>query len=123
MENDRDAITRVIQTYFDGLYEADAAKLESIFLPTSALAEVRDGKLSVTPRDTWLEAVRNRASAKSQGLERGDRILALEINGPTMAYVKVNCQLPPRFFTDQLSLLKVDGQWKVAQKVYQTTTR
>lgn len=123
MENDRDAITRLVQTYFDGLYEADAAKLESIFLPTSALAEVSNGKLSVTPRDAWLDAVRNRTSAKSQGLERGDRILALEINGPTMAYVKVNCQLPPRYFTDQLSLLKVDGQWKVAQKVYQTTTR
>lgn len=123
MENDRDAITRVIQTYFDGLYEADAGKLESIFLATSALAEAKDGKLTVMPRDVWLDAVRKRTSAKSQGHERGDRILALEINGPTMAYVKVECQLPPRYFTDQLSLLKVDGQWKIAQKVFQTKPR
>lgn len=123
MEDDRDQITKVIQTYFDGLYEADAAKLESIFLPTSALAEVKDGKLAVIPRDAWLDAVRTRVSAKSQGHERGDRILALEINGPTMAYVKVNCQLPPRYFVDQLSLLKLDGKWMIAQKVFQTTTR
>ncbi len=40
-----------------------------------------------------------------------------------MAYVKVKCQLPPRYFTDQLSLLKVSGRWLVAQKVFQTETR
>lgn len=123
MDNDRAAIEAVIQTYFDGLYEADADKLNSIFLPTSALAEVRDNKVHVTPRDIWLNAVRTRTSAKSQGHERGDKILTIDLTGPSMAYVKVNCQLPPRYFTDQLSLLKVDGQWKIAQKVFQTTVR
>jgi hypothetical protein len=37
--------------------------------------------------------------------------------------VKLNCAIPPRFFTDYLSLLKVEGRWQVAQKVFATERR
>jgi Putative lumazine-binding len=117
------AIRALAQTYFDGLYEGDADKLAAIFLPTSALTQSHEGKSVVTPRDQWLAAVRSRGSAKSQGLAREDHVLSIDLVGPTMALVKVKCQLPPRYFTDLLSLLKVDGQWQVAQKVFQSTTR
>jgi hypothetical protein len=40
-----------------------------------------------------------------------------------MAYVKLKCAIPPRFFTDQLSLLKIDGRWQIAQKVFMTELR
>jgi Putative lumazine-binding len=120
---DRAAIQAVIQTYLDGLYEGDADKLAAAFHPTSALAQSTDGTLQVTPRDTWLAAVRTRPSPKSQGFARGDEILALDIIGPTMAYVRLRCQIPPRYFTDQLSLLKIDNRWQIAQKVFQTETR
>ena len=52
--------------------------------------------------------------------ERGDHILAIDLVGPSMALVKVKCQMPPRYFTDLLSFLKVDGRWVVAQKVFMT---
>jgi hypothetical protein len=117
------AIEAAVHTYFDGLYEGDADKLGSVFHPTSALTQSVDGKPVVTPRDQWLEAVRKRPSAKSQGLPRADHILAIDLAGPTMAFVKVRCQLPPRYFVDQLSFLKLDGRWQIAQKVFQTETR
>lgn len=120
---DRAAIEAVVATYLDGLYEGDADKLASAFHPTSALAQVKDGKLDVTPRDAWLDAVRNRPSPKASGLPRTDEVLTIEIAGPTMAFVKLRCAIPPRYFTDQLSLLKIDGRWQVAQKVFQTETR
>jgi Putative lumazine-binding len=120
---DRAAIEGVIKTYLDGLYEGDAEKLAAAFHPTSALAQTADGKLQVTPRDTWLAAVKTRPSPKAQGLARGDEVLTIDVAGPTMAFVKVRCQIPPRFFTDQLSLLKIDGRWQIAQKVFQTETR
>ena len=123
MSDDLRAIEAAVQTYLDGLYEGNADKLASVFHPTSALTQSVDGKIAVTPRDTWLAAVRSRPSAKSQGLARGDHILAIDQVGPTMAYVKVRCQLPPRYFVDQLSFLKIDGRWQVAQKVFQTETR
>ena len=120
---DQAAIKAVIQTYLDGLYEGDADKLAAAFHPTSALASSADGTLQVTPRDTWLAAVRTRPSPKSQGAVRGDEILSIDVAGPTMAFVKLRCQIPPRYFTDQLSLLKIDNRWQVAQKVFQTEVR
>ena len=117
------AIETVIRTYLDGLYEGDVDKLATAFHPTSALAQSVEGKLVVVPRDEWLAAVRSRPSPKKQGLSRHDHVLTVDLAGPTMAFVKVKCAIPPRFFTDQLSLLKIDGRWQIAQKVFQTETR
>ena len=121
--NDRHAIEQTVQTYLDGLYEGDADKLASVFHETSALTYEQDGKLAVLPREQWLKIVRERTSAKAQGLARDDAILLVDQSGPTTAFVKVKCQIPPRFFTDYLSLLKVDGRWVVAQKVFATVVR
>ena len=117
-------IEGVIQSYLDGLHEGDAGKIASAFHPTSALTSVSEtGELAITPRDVWLENVRNRPSPKQRGLSRHDEVLSIDLVGPTMAYVKLRCAIPPRFFTDQLSLLKIDGRWQVAQKVFMTELR
>ena len=120
--DDRAAIEQTIQTYFDGLYEGDADKLASVFHDTSALTFESEGKLSVLPLAQWLASVRGRPAPKATGLARDDGILLIDQSGPTTALVKVKCQIPPRYFTDYLNLLKVNGQWKVAQKVFATRT-
>ncbi|MCM0020339.1 MAG: nuclear transport factor 2 family protein [Tagaea sp.] len=125
IEHDSDLaeIEAVVKTYLDGLYEGDADKLAAAFHPTSALTQAVDGKPTITPRDQWLAAVRTRPSPKSKGLARHDRILSIDRVGPTMALAKVQCAIPPRHFVDLLSLLKIDGRWQIAQKVFQTETR
>ena len=120
---DRAAVEAVVQTYLDGLYEGDATKIASAFHPTSALAQAHEGQIQITPRDVWLDAVRKRPSPKANGLARHDEVLQIDIAGPTMAFVKLKCAIPPRFFTDQLSLLKIDGRWQIAQKIFQTEMR
>ncbi len=122
-DQDRSAIEQTIRTYFDGLYEGDAEKLASVFHPTSALTWEQDGKVGVLPRDQWCEAVRTRPSPKSRDLPRDDAILLIDQSGPTTAFVKVKCQIPPRYFTDYLNLLKVDGKWVIVQKVYAAQVR
>ena len=121
--DERSAIEQTIQTYFDGLYEGDADKLASVFAETSALTWEQDGKVSVLGRDAWLDAVRKRPSSKARNLPREDAILQIDQSGPTTAFVKVKCQIPPRYFTDYLNLLKVGGRWTIVQKIYATQVR
>jgi Putative lumazine-binding len=118
MDEDIGAIEAAVQTYLDGLYEGDADKLSSVFHPTSSLTYEDGGTLTPMARDDWLKVVRERASAKTRGLARHDHILQIDLATPTMALVKLKCALPPLFFTDYLSFLKVEGRWQVAQKVF-----
>lgn len=120
MSDDRAAIEAALKLYFDGLYEGNVDKLAASFHETSALTHEHGGKLTVIPREQWFEMVRGRPSPQAQGLARGDEIVLIDQSSPTAAFAKVKCQIPPRFFTDYLSLLKIDGTWKVAQKVFST---
>jgi hypothetical protein len=117
------ALKAATQTYLDGHYEGDADKIASVFLPSAALTQVRDGALAIVPRDEWLAAVRNRRSPQADGLERDDHILTIDRVSDTLALVKVKCQMPPRYFTDLLNFVKLDGAWRVAQKTFTTETR
>jgi putative lumazine-binding protein len=122
--DDIKSIEGVVQCYLDGLYESDPAKIANAFHPTSALTSIGDnGELVITPRERWLDNVRTRPSPRQRGLPRQDEVLSIDLVGPTMAYVKLKCAIPPRFFTDQLSLLKIDGRWQIAQKVFMTEVR
>ena len=118
MSDDRQAIEAAAKLYLDGLYEGDTEKLAAVFHPTSALTYEAEGGISILPRDEWLKAVKARPSPQSQGLPRHDEILVIDQSSPTTAFVKLKCAIPPRFFTDYLNFLKIDGRWQVAQKVF-----
>ncbi|HTR86251.1 MAG TPA: nuclear transport factor 2 family protein [Reyranella sp.] len=124
MSSDVAAIEKVLHTYFDGLYEGDTKKLGEAFHPASHLyAAGPDGKAIDWPREKWFEYVSGRPSAKSQGSARADRIVSIDFSGPNTAFAKVECQLPPRYFTDYLTLLKADGRWQVISKSYHTVMK
>ncbi len=121
--DDLAAITAATQTYLDALHTGDADRIASVFLPSSALTQVFENDLKITPRDVWLDAVRTRPSPKAQGLTRHDHVLTVDLISDTLAHVKVKCAIPPRYFIDILSFVKLDGQWRVAQKVFTTELR
>jgi hypothetical protein len=116
-------IEAVVQTYFNGLYEGDVEKLASAFHPVSHLYCEKDGGVLDVPREQWFEAVRTRESAASKGLKRDDRILLMDISGPETAFVKVACQIPPRYFTDYLVLNRTSEGWRIVSKVYRADVR
>ena len=120
MDTDYRALLVLAQTYFDAAYEMDADKFASIFHPSSSVTKVGDdGKVSVTPIATWLAAVRNMKAPKQLGLERRDEIVSVEVVRE-LGLLKLTLQNPPRYFTDMLSCLKVNGAWLIAQKVLTT---
>jgi hypothetical protein len=124
MSSDVAEVEKVLHTYFDGLYEGDPKKLGAAFHPASHLYSVgADGKAADLPREDWLKWVGSRESAKAKGSERRDRIVSIDFSGPHTAFAKVECQLPPRYFTDYLTLVKADGHWQVIAKAFHTVTK
>ncbi len=124
MNSDVAAVEKVLQIYFDGLYEGDTKKLGEAFHPASHLYSAdSNGKAADLPRADWFKAVESRPSAKSKGSARADRIVSIDFSGPATAIAKVECQIPPRYFTDYLTLLKVDGRWQVISKSFHTVTK
>jgi hypothetical protein len=117
MDTDVPALRSLAQTYFAAAYDMDAEKFASIFHPTSSVTKVaEDGNLGVTPIASWLAVVRSTKAPKQQGFERDDQILSIDVEGE-LALLKLKLQIPPRTFTDMLSCLKVNGTWKIVQKV------
>ena len=84
MPTDLTDLEQVIETYFDGLYAGDTAKLASVFHDASHLFSVTDGKLTDLPREQWFELIRSRKSAQSQELSRNDFIVHLDRSSPTI---------------------------------------
>jgi len=123
MDGDIRALLALAQAYFDAAYEMDADKFASVFHRSGSVTKVgEDGNVSVTPIEVWLAAVRNMKAPKQLGLERHDEILSIDVQRE-LALLKVKLQVPPRYFTDMLSCLKVTGTWKIAQKVMTVETR
>jgi len=124
MADDLKEIQTVLQTYFDGVHNGDTSKLAAAFHETADLRGVNaDGTLSVLPRKQWLEGVGGRPSAASQKLERRDAIISIDRSGPDTAFAKVQCQIPPRYFTDYLVLARLKDGWKIISKSYHTDFR
>jgi len=123
MASDLNDLEQALQTYFDGLYEGDTAKLGSLFHDVSHLFSVTDGKLADMSREQWFAMMRDRPSAQSRDLPRRDWIVQIDRSSPTTAFAKVHCQIPPRYFTDYLTFVKLADGWRIVSKTFHTETR
>jgi hypothetical protein len=115
---ERAAIARVLQDYFDGLHHSDTARLARVFHPRALYATASGGGLTALSMDEYLPLVERRPSPASRGDARADRIVSIEFAGPQTAWARVECQVLPRRFIDLLTLVKLDGRWQVIAKVF-----
>jgi len=111
-------IVDALQDYFDGFHTGDVARLQRIFHPNCHLYSAADGTLL----DDDMETVYARVAARENPAERGDtrydRILTIDRSGPECAFVKLQLAIAPKYFTDYLTLVKLDGSWRIITKTY-----
>ena len=62
--------------------------------------------------------VEARTAPASLGQPRMDRILSIDRSGPESALAKVQLAIGDRFYTDYLTMLKVDGAWRIISKTW-----
>lgn len=111
-------IVSALELFFDGFYEGDIDKLKRIFHPECHLFSAADGPLVDDDMATVYDHVTNRLSPKSRNQTRYDRIISIDISAPESALAKVQIAFGDRFFTDYLSMLKIDGEWRIISKTF-----
>lgn len=122
------AVEALLGRYFDGLYDGDIAAWEAVFHPECRFHTVRADRPVSEPLGDVFERMRARKSPKSQGMARHDRIVTIDFSGPETALAKVECAVPPQFFTDYLTLCRFPGLdgfegWRIVTKTYRTEIR
>ena len=123
MSHDRSTIEALIADYFDGVYEGDVDKLSAIFHSSADLRGLENGELLVRTVPVWLDRMRKLPSAKTEGKPREDFVVTIDRSDESTAFIKLRCQLPPRYFTDYLVAMKLSDGWRIVSKSYRYDLR
>jgi hypothetical protein len=104
-----------LENYINAHATGDPEYIRKAFLPTAKIMTFRDGKLL----NLSVEEFASRFSGKPAADEsqRKRRIDSLEITG-NAGVARIVLDYPDTTLTDYMSLLKVDGEWKIVNKVF-----
>ena len=111
-------IRALLQDYFDGLHVSDAERLGRVFHPSAMYACATTGTLQRLDMAAYLPMVAQRPSPASLGQPRADEIVSIELAGPVTALARVHCTIAPKRFTDLLTLVQLEGEWRILAKVF-----
>jgi hypothetical protein len=112
---DDQAVRAVINQYFRGHATNDPAEMRKAFLPTAHIEGNRDGKFVSWTAEEYSSRFNGKPASDEPSRKRTiDRV---DISG-TAAMVSATLVHGPTTFTDYFVLLKVSGEWKIANKVY-----
>jgi hypothetical protein len=111
-------LVAVVSTYFDGLYHSDTARLARVFHPRARYVCATEGTLVDLGMDEYFPIVDQRPPPASRGEARSDKIISIEFAGPVTAFVRAQCAIGPKLFTDFLTFVRIDGDWRIIAKVF-----
>jgi hypothetical protein len=114
-EEEKAAIAKTIHFYFEGMMEREKSKLDQAFDPSARLIGYRGKNFTITPYEEWANGTvkgekRNPADFKNH-------LIDIEIKGYT-AVAKTELFWPGIYYYDFLTLIKIDGQWKIVHKTW-----
>ena len=115
-----EAVSYTVQQYFDGMINRDRAKLEEAFFSEARLIGYPGDQLFVTPFEDWV-------SGTSKGTPRDPNlyknvIKSIRIVGNT-ALAETELFWPGIYYYDFLTLIKMDGKWKIVHKTWYEKSR
>ena len=111
-------VTHVLQNYFDGLYFSDVELLKTVFHPKAHYVCATESPLVHLGLADYFPIVAARVSPASRNDARADEIVSMTFAGPSTAFACVKCVIGPKHFTDFLTLIHHEGQWRIISKVF-----
>ncbi|HEX9982508.1 MAG TPA: nuclear transport factor 2 family protein [Thermoanaerobaculia bacterium] len=109
------AVRATVEHYFRGHATGDGAHFRKVFHPDSKLFFIRDGKFASWTSEEYIG--RASGSPAADEAQRKRSIEWIDVTGDS-AVAKVRLDYPAVKFVDYLSLLKIDGEWKIVNKTF-----
>lgn len=109
---DEAAIRRTIQFYFGG-----GATVRQAFDPVAQMTYVTDSGLAVVPIEQYIARSEAAAKAGRPSPWSDQRIASIDITGDA-AVAKLQLQGANGVVTDYMTLLEIDGEWKIVNKSF-----
>jgi hypothetical protein len=114
---DLDRITQTVQYDFDGLHHSDTEALKKAFEPDAFLHGYLEGQLVHLPFNAWLKKIESRPAPSRSGEAYEMKIVSVDMTD-NIALVKVFELYQGKYFTDYLSLIKVEDNWVIMNKIF-----
>ena len=108
-------VRAAIEQYFRGHATGDGAEMRKAFLPTAHIEGVRNGVFTSWTVDEYCSRFTGKPAADEASRRR--TIDSVDFSG-TAAIARATLVHGATTFTDYFVLLKVGGEWKIANKVY-----
>jgi hypothetical protein len=112
-----DAICKTVQLYFDGMHFGDTSRLRRALHSNAHLFGYYHGDFSRVSLEEWMTEVEGMDKPSETGEVFDMCIVATDVSGPT-AQVKVAELYAGLRYTVYLSLMLIDADWKIVNKLY-----
>lgn len=106
------AIEKTLRLYIDGGRLGDLGQLREAFHPSARLQFVKEGSYQEWTLNQYLGWKTPGEKLKYQG-----RILSIDYAGST-ATAKLEAEYDTHRFIDYMSLLKIEGRWRIVNKIF-----
>lgn len=120
MSADEAAIRATLQHYLDGHATGRGEIMAQAFDSVANLYWVRDGVLQSRTVEAYVGGFRGQPPADEA--QRRRRIVSVDVAG-TAAVAKIELDYPNALFNDYMSLLKINGEWLIVAKVFDSQPR
>jgi Putative lumazine-binding len=108
------AVTEVVSTYYDGMTEGNEAKLALAFHPRACIVGNYQGELAWQTLGEFIAECKEATGGAGPYVWRID---GLSFQGDT-ALVRLGDQFAGERYSDDLSMLRIDGVWRIVHKTW-----
>jgi Putative lumazine-binding len=115
------AIVDLLKRYYDALYRCDTALLATVFHASARYFTASSGELLHLDMNSYFPIVEQRISPESAGEPYAFSIDSIELAGAVTAIARMRCSMLGKDFIDLLTLIQLEGEWKIIAKVFHYT--
>lgn len=109
------AVRAALQHYLLGHATGDGAHHQMVFHSDAKLFWMRDGALNTRTSADYIAGASGKPAEDED--QRHRAITMVDVTGDA-AVAKIELDYPDALLTDYMSLLKVDGEWKIVNKIF-----